>query len=258
MLAKRSFSTPKPIPYSPPPYPLKDADGFDVTFKYPLNFENMKPEDVARNAEWQIKRKTLFCKKKPGTTYDTESTYKIAKISKIISSSTFVICFQHSMTVSEMQVFKQSVTKESANRCVVMPVIKNSFCRIALQNVHDGKYKGMQDLFRGPTAIIAGTNLDHMLGDIKMLLGQEKNLFFLGGLVNGAIVDHIQLKSLGTITSELDLRSSLIGLLLQPPRNLIRSIQSPLNNLVKVLSFTPALAEPKLDETEAKKIDAPA
>lgn len=241
----RGFASTKPAhPYTPPPYPIKDADGFDVTFVYPTNFQAMKPEDVKKNAEWQIKKKAAYTKRKPGREYDKESTYKITKLSEIISSSTFILCFQHNMATSEMNAFKSSVENATEYRCKVKPVLKNSFCRIALERVNGGKYKGLQNLFRGPTSIIYGTTSSFALEDIKMLLGKEQNLFYLGGLVNEAVIDHVQLKTLATVTSELDLRSSLIDLLLQPSRNLVRAIQSPLNNLVKVLAFNPATTLP--------------
>jgi len=165
--------------------------------------------------------------------------YQRQKFEKLFDESTFVVAFQHSMTVKDTMAFTQEIAKESEGRSTVRLVIKNSVCRHTLAHDHDGKFADLAPAFHGPTSIVYGSCEENMLQDLKVVLKLAKKYpyFVIGGLVDRTVCNHKQMSLFNEIESTVHLHSELINLIQSPAHNLIRVLQNPTNNLVKVLDF---------------------
>jgi len=175
----------------------------------------------------------------PREKYALEKVYVRQKAASMFGKAKFVVCFQHDLDVKGIKDFKQGLETKSEGRIVVKTVLKNSLHRLALVKDNDGKLAGLAPLLNGPTGIAVGLCEENMLADLNMVLkGRNNDILYIGGMVDGEVIDHNQLNLLEGVESKMVIRSHLINALQQPSHNLVRALKNPLDGLVKTLEFS--------------------
>lgn len=197
--------------------------------------------------------------------FSLEQRWYVSKYAKLFEETNFLLCFQHNMNSAELAAFKRTIQTASEGRLTMNAVLKTELCRHALEFMNDGKYAALAPVFRGPTSIVYSRGLPFELNDLHVLLKQQADLFYLGGLVESQVVHHENIKSIAEATSLLSVRSNLISTMQSPYQNLIRTLKNPLDNLVKVLQAAEkkagneaAASEQNTAAAEAPAAEAPA
>lgn len=212
--------------------------------------KNIPVEDALGSEFTTIKAEPLpkihkrFIRKKP---FPLEKQFYVAKCAELFEKSSFLLCFQHNMSPPGVAIFKRAVEEGSQKRLLVTPVLKTGLVRHALEFMNDQKFAALAPVFRGPTSIVHSSGTPLNLDDLHMLLGQQADLFYLGGLVEHQVIHHQDIQTIASATSLLGLHSDLISTLQAPYINLVRALKNPLDALVKVLQS----AEKRTDSTDS-------
>lgn len=213
-----------------PPRPgSKDMKGFTAV--------GQVTEGALKAWDRRFGKKRIF--KFSRSSYPPIKRYQRQKMKEMFEASDniFFLCFQHNMTVKDINSFDAKIREQTGGRVVFKSIIRNALCRVVVDNDFDGRYSSLSPIFHGPTSVVYGTCSENMFADMRTTLNLGKDVVMMGGLVNGVVVDHEQLEAVKGIESLVHLRSELIQSLQQPVHNLVRTLKFPTNGLVKVLDF---------------------
>ncbi|SLN40023.1 50S ribosomal protein L10 [Oceanibacterium hippocampi] len=139
-----------------------------------------------------------------------------------------VVTHYSGMTVAEVNDLRREMRKAGAQ----FKVTKNRLTRLALDGT---PYQGMEDLFKGPTAIAYS---DDPVSASKVAVAYAKKnerLVILGGAMGATKLDAEGVKQLATMPSLDELRGKIVGLLQAPATKLAGVIQAPASQLARVI-----------------------
>jgi large subunit ribosomal protein L10 len=115
-----------------------------------------------------------------------------------------------------------------------MTVAKNTFVRLAAKRV--GLPEGVARALLGQTAIVTGAEDAASAAKVlKTYTKESKKLALRGGVVDGNFVDEAGANALADLPSKGQLRAQLLGLLLAPASQLVRTLNEPASALARVL-----------------------
>ena len=158
-----------------------------------------------------------------------EKTELIETLQATLSeATTVVVTHQSGMTVAESTELRAKMREAGAG----YKVTKNRVTRIAL---HDTKFKELEGLFTGPTAM--GSSADPVAA-AKVLVDFAKEndkLSIVGGSLDGKILDKAGVEALAKMPSLDELRAKLVGLLNAPATKVARVAQAPASQLARVI-----------------------
>ena len=130
-------------------------------------------------------------------------------------SESIVISHYKGLTVAEVSELRDNIRKAGAG----FRVTKNRITRLALK---DTKFAGLEDLFKGPTAIaFANDPISACKACVEFAKGNEK-LVIVGGALSTGVSSIDEIKTLASIPSLDELRAKIIGLLQAPGAQLAR------------------------------------
>ncbi len=130
-------------------------------------------------------------------------------------SESIVISHYKGLTVAEVSELRDNIRKAGAG----FRVTKNRITRLALK---DTKFAGLEDLFKGPTAIaFANDPISACKACVEFAKGNEK-LVIVGGALSTGVLSVDEIKTLASIPSLDELRAKIIGLLQAPGAQLAR------------------------------------
>ncbi len=116
----------------------------------------------------------------------------------------------------------------------LMKVVKN---RLALRALTEELPEGLKGHFRGPTAIaFASENPLQLAGILKDFSKQHRVLKFKAGLLEGQFLQEDQFEDIANLTSREDLIAKIGFLMANPLMNLLRTWQTPMESLGRLLS----------------------
>jgi len=113
-------------------------------------------------------------------------------------------------------------------------VIKNTLARRAAQGT---PVAAVADDFVGPTAL--AISYGDVVAPAKILMEFLKDREFLkvmSGVVDGQRIGAVQVSALSKLPGLPELRASLLGLLMQPATQLVRTLAEPSSRLARVLA----------------------
>lgn len=134
------------------------------------------------------------------------------------SAQTMVVADYRGLTVAEDTELRQAMR----NAGVTYAVVKNSMATLA---VREANLEGMEDLFKGPTAI--AYSAEDPIAPAKVLKDFAKKFKLLeikGGAYNGEYADQATLERLASIPSRETLLSQLVFMLNAPITGLARGL----------------------------------
>jgi large subunit ribosomal protein L10 len=143
-------------------------------------------------------------------------------------SATVVVTHYSGMTVSEMTDLRGQLRKAGAN----YKVSKNRLTRLALE---DTSFKGIADLFTGPTGIAFSADPIAAAKAAVNYAKTNEKLVILGGAFNGQVLDANGIKTLATMPSLDELRAKLLAMLQTPATRIAGILQAPAGQVARVI-----------------------
>ena len=159
----------------------------------------------------------------------TEKEGLVSEYRQLFQDSALVVVTHYAgMTVSEMTDLRGQLRKAGAN----YKVSKNRLTRLALE---DTSFKGIADLFTGPTGIAFSVDPIAAAKAAVTYAKTNEKLVILGGAFNGQILDANGVKTLATLPSLDELRAKLLSLLQTPATRIAGIMQAPAGQVARVI-----------------------
>jgi large subunit ribosomal protein L10 len=159
----------------------------------------------------------------------TEKAELVSEYRQLFQNSALVVVTHYAgMTVSEMTAFRGQLRKAGAN----YKVSKNRLTRLALE---DTNFKGIADLFTGPTGIAFSVD---PIAAAKVAVDYAKTnekLVILGGAFNGQVLDTNGIKTLASLPSLDELRAKILGMIQTPATRIAGILQAPAGQVARVI-----------------------
>jgi large subunit ribosomal protein L10 len=154
----------------------------------------------------------------------------VASLHRTFSETAVVLVTHYSgLTVAEIGDLRKRLRDAGAG----LKVSKNRLTRLALE---DTRYRALEGLFKGPTAIAFAND---PVAAAKVAVGYAKTnpkLVLLGGSVGGRLLDAEGVRTLATLPSLDELRGQLIGLLNAPATRTAVVLRAPAGQLARVFA----------------------
>jgi large subunit ribosomal protein L10 len=154
----------------------------------------------------------------------------VASLHRTFSETAVVLVSHYSgLTVAEMGDLRSKMREAGA----ALKVAKNRLARLALAGT---PYSGLEDLFKGPTAIAYAKD---PVAAAKVAVTYAKTnpkLVLLGGGLGSQMLDAEGVKSLAALPSLDELRGKLLGLLNAPATRIAGVLQAPGGQVARVLA----------------------
>ena len=159
----------------------------------------------------------------------TEKAELVSEYRQLFQNSALVVVTHYAgMTVKEMTDFRGQLRKAGAN----YKVSKNRLTRLALE---DTNFKGIADLFTGPTGIAFSVDPIAAAKAAVTYSKTNEKLVILGGAFNGQVLDANGIKTLATLPSLDELRAKLLALLQTPATRIAGIMQAPAGQVARVI-----------------------
>ena len=140
-----------------------------------------------------------------------------------------VVTHQTGMTVGESSDLRGQIRAAGAG----FKVTKNRLTRLALEGT---KYKALQSLFTGPTAIAYSEDPVAAAKVCVEFANKNEKLTIVGGALGEKVLDVNEVKALAKLPSLDELRGKIIGVLQAPATKVAGVIQAPAGQLARVVS----------------------
>ncbi len=159
----------------------------------------------------------------------TEKAELVSEYRQLFQNSALVVVTHYAgMTVKEMTDFRGQLRKAGAN----YKVSKNRLTRLALEETN---FKGIADLFTGPTGIAFSVDPIAAAKAAVTYSKTNEKLVILGGAFNGQVLDANGIKTLATLPSLDELRAKLLALLQTPATRIAGIMQAPAGQVARVI-----------------------
>ena len=159
----------------------------------------------------------------------TEKQEVVTAVRQMFQDSVSVVVTHYSgMTVSEMTDLRGRMRQAGAS----YKVSKNRLTRLALA---DTNFKGIADMFTGPTGIAFSAD---PVAAAKVAVSYAKTnekLVIIGGAYNGQILDINGIKTLAELPSLDELRAKLLSMLQTPATRIAGIMQAPAGQVARVI-----------------------
>ena len=147
-------------------------------------------------------------------------------------------------TVPQMDVVRRSSEKAG----VYFRVVKNTLAVRALEGT--GKEK-LGDHFKGNVGVlVSGEDPIATAKLVKDLAKENEKILVKAGYFDGDVIDAKAVGQVADLPSKDELRAQLLGLIIQPPQNLLAVLQAPARDLISLLNNYAAKLEAGGDATK--------
>ncbi len=139
-----------------------------------------------------------------------------------------VVTHQSGMTVGESSDLRGQMRAAGAG----FKVTKNRLTRLALEGT---KYKALESLFTGPTAIAFSEDPVAAAKVCVEFANKNEKLTIVGGALGEKLLDVNDVKALAKLPSLDELRGKIIGVLQAPATKVAGVVQAPAGQLARVM-----------------------
>jgi len=139
-----------------------------------------------------------------------------------------VVAHNNGMVAAQSADFRKKV-KEAGG---TVRVVKNNLAKLALK---DTQFAGLIGLFKGPTVLAYSKDPIAAAKAANAYAKTNDKLVIIGGAMGDTILDAKGVKALADLPSLDELRAKLVGLLNAPATKLVRTLQEPGGQLVRVI-----------------------
>lgn len=140
-----------------------------------------------------------------------------------------VVTHYTGLTVAEMGDLRGQMREAGAG----FKVTKNRITRLALE---DTKFKGLSDMFTGPTAIAFSEDPVAAAKVAVNFAKSNEKLVVLGGALGEELLDVNSVKALAALPSLDELRGQIVGMLNTPATRIAGILQAPAGQVARVIS----------------------
>lgn len=159
----------------------------------------------------------------------TEKQELVAKLRKLFEDSEGIVVAHYSgMTVTQLEALRKRARESGAG----FKVAKNRLVRLALEGTD---FQGLQDLFKGPTAIAYSKDPVAPAKVVVEFAKTNDKLVVVGGGMGKQVLDVNNVKALASLPSLDELRGKLVGLLVAPATKIAGVVQAPAGQLARVV-----------------------
>ena len=160
----------------------------------------------------------------------TEKEDLVASLQKTFEDSSIIVVTHYSgLTVSEMSDLRMRMRDAGAN----FKVTKNRLTRRALEGT---KYKPLENMFKGPTAIAFS---EDPVAAAKAAVNFSKDndkLVVIGGALGEEQLDLAAIKTLASLPSLEALRAKIVGIINTPATRIVGVLKAPAGQVARVIS----------------------
>ena len=135
------------------------------------------------------------------------------------TSSVFVTHYQ-GLTVKQIEVLK----KEMRDHGILFKVTKNKITKLALEG---SKYKKLEKLFTGPTAVAFSEDAITSAKILTKFAKSNSNLKIIGGLMDKEPLTLEEVANIATLPTLGEARSKIVGILTAPAQKIISILLAP-------------------------------
>jgi large subunit ribosomal protein L10 len=139
-----------------------------------------------------------------------------------------VVTHYQGMTVAQMNDLRVRMADAGAS----FKVVKNRLVKLALDGTESS---GIQDLFKGPTAIAYSADPVTAPKIAAAYAKENDKLVILGGAMGSTILDQSGVKTLAELPSLDELRAKLVGMIQTPATRIAGVLQAPAGQVARVL-----------------------
>ena len=132
-----------------------------------------------------------------------------------------------------------SVSKMTQLRCDIREaageyrIAKNNLVRLAIRET---SYQPLEDLLTGPNGwVFAYDDPVSLSKALVKFTDQNEELTIKGAVLDGALLEPVQVKSLASLPSLPELQAQVLSLMQAPASQLLRTIQEPGSQLVRLI-----------------------
>ncbi len=148
---------------------------------------------------------------------------------KITQSQSVILTDYRGLNVSQINDLRNRLSQEG----IEYSVVKNTLTRIAAK---EAGYEGLSEFLQGPTAIAYGQEDPVAPAKILSVFAKENDkLGIKGGLLDGKIIDILQIKALSDLPSREVLLSMVVGGMQAPVYGIAYAMQGMLLKTVYAL-----------------------
>jgi large subunit ribosomal protein L10 len=140
-----------------------------------------------------------------------------------------VVTHYMGLTVAEMTDLRGRLSKEGAK----LKVVKNRLAQKAINGTADG---AKHALFKGPVAIAYGPDVSSAAKIVTQYAKDNDKFTVVGGFMGETILDLAGVKTLASLPTLDEARSTILGLLNAPATKIAGVLQAPAAQLARVFS----------------------
>ncbi|MEQ8194981.1 MAG: 50S ribosomal protein L10 [Rhodospirillales bacterium] len=153
----------------------------------------------------------------------------VASLNRLFNETTIVVVTHYSgLTVAEMGDLRGQMRDAGAG----FKVTKNRITRLALEGT---KFKGLSDMFIGPTAIAFSEDPVAAAKIAVNFAKTNEKLVVLGGALGEERLDSDGIKALATLPSLDELRAKIVGMINTPATRIAGILQAPAGQVARVI-----------------------
>ncbi|MEE8393976.1 MAG: 50S ribosomal protein L10 [Rhodospirillales bacterium] len=167
----------------------------------------------------------------------TQKEALVDSLHRVFDETAIVVVSHFSgLTVAEMGDLRDRMREVDAS----FKVTKNRLTRRALEGT---KFKGLEDLFKGPTAIAYSADPVAAAKATVEFAKKNDKLVIIGGALGEERLDVDGIKALASLPSLDESKAKLVGLLNAPATKIARVLQAPAGQVARVIGAYPGHGE---------------
>jgi large subunit ribosomal protein L10 len=139
---------------------------------------------------------------------------------RFTKDETVIVTHYSGLTVFEMSELRAELRKEGAT----FKVTKNSLAKIAITGT---KFEPIAEMFSGPTGVASSEDPVAAAKVVQKYAKGNDKLIILGGAMGEKILDVAGVEALSKMPSLDEVRSSIVGFILAPARNIASFAAAP-------------------------------
>jgi len=158
-----------------------------------------------------------------------KETSVAALASEIKDAQLVVVLMQNGLNADQTLELRRAMRAAG----VTMKVGKNTLAKLAIK---DTPLAGLEPYMKGPTALAYSTDPVAAAKVAAVFAKKNDKLALIAAAMGGQILDADATKILASLPSLDELRGTLIGLLVAPATKLVRTLNEPAGQMVRVLA----------------------
>ena len=140
--------------------------------------------------------------------------------SQFDKSEAVIVTHYQGLTVKQIDELRSEMRKHG----VLFKITKNRITKLALEG---SKYKKLENLFTGPTAVAFSEDAITSAKILTKFAKSNKKLKIVAGFMDGKVLDQKEVAIIATLPSLEEARAKIVGILSSPAQKLVSILLAP-------------------------------